>query len=688
MRLPSLAGRVPALLVALGGLLAAGPAAAVTVTCGTASGLAGQAVTVGLTTTDLTGLNVTAYQFTVTYDPNVVTATGVLAGGTLTSAAGWATPTSHVTSGRVDVSAAGAAALAGSGTLVNIRFTINSALLNGAYTGLTLSNFVMNEGTPSVTTVSGNISVSVTPQIAVSPNTGEIVRGSTIQFGVSGSVTNPVTWSTTNAGVATISGAGLLTGLAPGTVRVFAVDNAGKRDTTDGDILVRGMGVTVGTLGATVNQAVSVPVTVTSLSGLGVRSGEFQVSFNNGYLAFVSATRPAGTLLNGYGSMTSGASTNGTTTTVTVAFAGNSDLTGSGTLFDLNLATSSVNYGSPGLGLGTALFNETLPALRTNGVVNIAAPSSFTVNPNTVTLLRGQTQPFTLSGSPVLPVTWSTLDPTVATVASSGLLTAVAGGVTQVKAVDAIGTTAYNTAVTVYDFALTVDSPTVAPGGTVPVALRLDRGINGMGVYAVELSLAWSPTWVTAVDPATAGLVRSWGPPTVNLAAGSLRLTAAGSVPLSSPSELLDGLAFTVSPATPPGTSIPITLTATTFNEGRPIPRTTSGVLHVSTTTGVDDGADLAFALAPAVPNPARGTTRLAFAVPAAGAGGAPVRLTLYATDGRLVRTLQDGPLGAGRHEVEWDTRGGDGRPVPAGVYFYRLEWMGRSLERKLAVMR
>jgi len=688
MRLHPSAGWAPALLVALGGLLAAGPATAATLTCGTASGLAGQTVTVSLSTTDLTGLNVMSYQFRIAYNASVVTATGVSTSGTLTGTAGWATPAFNVTSGQIDVSAASATALTGAGTLLNVTFDVNPALLDGGSTTLTLSNALMNEGTPPVTTANGSFTVMVTPKITVSPNTGEIVRGSTLQFTVSGSVSNPVTWSTTDAGIATISASGLLTGVAPGAVRVLAVDNAGKRDTTDGDILIRGMGVTVGTVPANVNQTVSVPVTVTSLNGLGVRSGEIQVSFGSTYLSFVSATRPADTLLNGYGSMSAGASTSGSTVTVNVAFAGSTDLTGSGTLFYLNLATDPVNYGNATLTLQSALFNETLPALRANGAVNIAAPATFTVDPASVTLLAEQTQQLTLSGSPVPPITWSTLDPAVATISSSGLLTAVAGGVTRVKAVDNSGGTALNTSVTVYDFALTVETVTALPGSTVIMPLTLDRTIGGLGVQAVELGLGWTATYVTAASFPPLGLLSSWGTPAVHVSSGSMQVAAAGSTALSDASQVLGYLSLTTSAATPVPTDIPVSLTVTTFNEGKPLAKVTSGTLRVRSGAGVKEGASLDFTLAPPRPNPARGPMRLSFTVPAAAAGGEAVRLTICGTDGRLVCTLLDGSVPAGPHEVAWDARGDDGRLVAPGVYFCRLEWVGRTRERKLVVLR
>ncbi|HIE04778.1 MAG TPA: hypothetical protein EYP61_08470 [Candidatus Latescibacteria bacterium] len=57
----------------------------------------------------------------------------------------------------------------------------------------------------------------------------------------------------------------------------------------------------------------------------------------------------------------------------------------------------------------------------------------------------------------------------------------------------------------------------------------------------------------------------------------------------------------------------------------------------------------------------------------------APVRIEIYDLGGRLVRTLWDGPLGAGRYlsgGVEpgrWDGRDDEGKLSPPGVYLYRI---------------
>lgn len=91
----------------------------------------------------------------------------------------------------------------------------------------------------------------------------------------------------------------------------------------------------------------------------------------------------------------------------------------------------------------------------------------------------------------------------------------------------------------------------------------------------------------------------------------------------------------------------------------------------------------LAFALASAAPNPFQTATALGFSLPQSG----KVSLKIYDLSGRLVRTLQNGPLTAGRHVRVWDRRGDDGNRMRAGVYFARLESSGKALSNKLVMI-
>jgi len=73
--------------------------------------------------------------------------------------------------------------------------------------------------------------------------------------------------------------------------------------------------------------------------------------------------------------------------------------------------------------------------------------------------------------------------------------------------------------------------------------------------------------------------------------------------------------------------------------------------------------------LARAVPNPFGSATRIAYSVPP-GEAPCPVHLAVYDVLGRRVRTLVDDVQPEGTHEVLWDGRDEEGRPVVHGVYF------------------
>jgi flagellar basal-body rod modification protein FlgD len=71
------------------------------------------------------------------------------------------------------------------------------------------------------------------------------------------------------------------------------------------------------------------------------------------------------------------------------------------------------------------------------------------------------------------------------------------------------------------------------------------------------------------------------------------------------------------------------------------------------------------------------------FALPRAGR----VRLDVVDVQGRHVRTLVDGDRAAGTYRAAWDGRDGNGRAVPAGVYFVRLDAAGERASRKVAML-
>jgi flagellar hook assembly protein FlgD len=76
--------------------------------------------------------------------------------------------------------------------------------------------------------------------------------------------------------------------------------------------------------------------------------------------------------------------------------------------------------------------------------------------------------------------------------------------------------------------------------------------------------------------------------------------------------------------------------------------------------------------------------SRIEYSVPTSG----PASLTLFDVSGREIRTLVNGPVTAGPHEVAWDGLDRQGRQVPPGAYFYELNAGGQHETRRLVRLR
>jgi hypothetical protein len=113
------------------------------------------------------------------------------------------------------------------------------------------------------------------------------------------------------------------------------------------------------------------------------------------------------------------------------------------------------------------------------------------------------------------------------------------------------------------------------------------------------------------------------------------------------------------------------------------------------TVAGVEDGADpgedveapdeapLAFHLLPAAPNPLREKMLLTFELPRQSF----VRAGLYDAAGRLVRTLVEEDVAAGRSQRTWDRRDDAGAHVAAGIYFLRFDAGAYRNRQKIVVI-
>ena len=101
--------------------------------------------------------------------------------------------------------------------------------------------------------------------------------------------------------------------------------------------------------------------------------------------------------------------------------------------------------------------------------------------------------------------------------------------------------------------------------------------------------------------------------------------------------------------------------------------------------SGADGGVSVRPYLSPNFPNPFNPSTAIQYRVPAP---GGRVTLSVYDLSGRLVRTLVDADKGGGEHVAVWRGLDDRGREVGSGVYFYRLEADGTSIERKMVMLK
>jgi hypothetical protein len=85
-----------------------------------------------------------------------------------------------------------------------------------------------------------------------------------------------------------------------------------------------------------------------------------------------------------------------------------------------------------------------------------------------------------------------------------------------------------------------------------------------------------------------------------------------------------------------------------------------------------------------AYPNPFRFQTTISFSLGVSG----KVALYIYDITGRVVNTLINENLPAGRYSFSWNGTGYDGKKVASGLYFYRLQTNEYSKTRKLLFTR
>lgn len=101
------------------------------------------------------------------------------------------------------------------------------------------------------------------------------------------------------------------------------------------------------------------------------------------------------------------------------------------------------------------------------------------------------------------------------------------------------------------------------------------------------------------------------------------------------------------------------------------------------TAVGPNEAPPLAFRFLRS-PSPVRAQSRVAFQLPRA----ERVRLSFFDIAGRAAKRVDFGVLAAGRQERGWKAEDDAGRPLPAGVYYLRLEAGRDQATQKVLILR
>ena len=370
----------------------------------------------------------------------------------------------------------------------------NSSVATVSSSGLVSAT---HAGNATITAAAGGASVSASltvtagsiSTISLTPGSASLVAGGTQQLtaklmdGSGNTITGQaVTWSTSNAGVATVSSAGLATAVKTGTATITA-SASGKSATA-----------TIAVAAGAVNS-----ISITPASGAVQQGKTLQLS-----ATFFDV---------------SGNTVTGTSVTWTSASPSVAAVSGTGIVTGVAVGSTSITVASNGKSKSAAITVIALPK---------ATLSSLALNPNSVSLAAGATQRFSVSG------TWSdgssttptvTYSATGGTITSAGVYTAGnSAGSFRVVAVEQGGTTADSSVVTI---AVPASAPPTLTRVTIsPASVTLAP--NGTAQFKTSATWSDGSTTSPAVSySASGGSISSSGLYTAGSTGGSFRVIAA-----------------------------------------------------------------------------------------------------------------------------------------------------------------
>ncbi len=332
----------------------------------------GQMVDIPVYTTDLTGLNISSGQFSLSFNQNILNPVQVIKTGTLLQS--FSDPVfKDQSGGKMDVSFAGSGSLTGAGVLLIIQFQITK--FNTGSTALSFSNITFNENILG-NSKNSQFSVIRLASLNIAPSAGTLIAGDTLRFKASNG-TPPYNWTVSDTNLAKIDNTGLLTALKGGIVQVTANDLYGGSGKS-GNITLYDTRVNIPDTNASVGDTIDVPIYVGNLFSIfSISSMQTGISFDSSIVKFDKVVT-TGTFSDGWAFQV-----NDKGNQIIVAGAGSNSFGSQGVIVKLrfNISSKTQVGRKSSLTIQQFLLNEGSPAVLTKNGSILASSVSLPASP-------------------------------------------------------------------------------------------------------------------------------------------------------------------------------------------------------------------------------------------------------------------------------------------------------------------
>ncbi len=335
---------------------------------------------------NLTGLSVFSFDFTLVYDASVLTAQSAQTSGSLS--ASWGPATTHISAGQIQVGMGGTTALSGSGNLIYINFHVKAGAAVGKTSPLTFIKFQFNEGSPPAHFNNGTFTViqdKEPPVITAGPSAQNVTAHSAeIRWNTDEPATGKVAYGTSASYGQVLENSALVAShslkihpLKPSTTyhyRVYSTDKLGNGPTISEDDTFRTADIIarLPSLSLDPGAAIVFPLTITDVSEQGITRVELTILFD-GSLLSATGVSTDGTIISAWNKP----SFSNEPGKITVSMQGSNPLSGHGVLVNLQFRISSgvkIGRSTPltfqTFSLKTSA-SETIPSLTENGLFTV-----------------------------------------------------------------------------------------------------------------------------------------------------------------------------------------------------------------------------------------------------------------------------------------------------------------------------